>query len=501
MIGSPLYEIFSKLSLSERKELSKWVRSPIHNPSQDVVRLFDYLDKRAKINEQSLISTARAEATTREKAFAYIFWQNVAYDANKLRDIMSALLGCIEQFLIYKELENNPIEKKIKLCRALRKRGLENRFEKTVSNTYKALEEQPHRNAQYHWQAAQILFEQHEYEHQKDRTGPSPLKKASEELNNYFISESLRQACFMLAHSNVSKYQYEQPFLAPILAAIASDLTAIASDNIEHPPSVLAHYYAYRVASDATPDDIRIENFEQLKNYLFDSSKSAYFSEWDLQQLYITACNFCAKRQNGDDTTFTRHLFDLFQFGDDHDFLLENGSMQPSAFLYAVTAALKIGELAWAEAFISKRQKQLLPDKAEIVTRICQTALAFDSKDVQKAYKILGTLVLRNEDFYYNCHARVLRVCIEFELQKDYDVIDATLTNFSAYLYQHDEAGYARLNYQNFVRFAQQLNNLDPNDKTKTKHTALKMQIEETPQLARKKWLLEKINDLIVKKF
>ena len=134
MEDSPLWNIFSTLSAWERQEFKKFIDSPVYNESADVKTLFSILTNYIK-QIKTPSSVLKIESLTREELYKLVYGENTIYNSNKLSDIMSALITCIEEYFIYKELNNNLLEKEIKLCRALRKRGLNRRFEKTLEDS------------------------------------------------------------------------------------------------------------------------------------------------------------------------------------------------------------------------------------------------------------------------------------------------------------------------------------------------------------------------------
>jgi len=75
MNKSRLSEIFKSLDKREVKQLRKWVRSPFFNQREDVILLFDYLDKNRPLDKPNKLD--------RKYIFSKIF-PNEKYDEKKI---------------------------------------------------------------------------------------------------------------------------------------------------------------------------------------------------------------------------------------------------------------------------------------------------------------------------------------------------------------------------------------------------------------------------------
>ena len=64
MQKSVLVEIVRSFSKKEMRDIHKWLQSPAHKQRQDVIKLFDYLDKHFSDAEEML---------EKERAWKYVF--------------------------------------------------------------------------------------------------------------------------------------------------------------------------------------------------------------------------------------------------------------------------------------------------------------------------------------------------------------------------------------------------------------------------------------------
>jgi len=197
MQKSRLIELFKTLDKTEVKKLRKWVRSPFFNQREDVVSLFDYLDKNRPLEKN--------EHLDRHYIFSKIF-PNATYDEKKIGYAQSFLMTEIKEFLAYQEFTENEIRPQINLTRNLRKRGLNRHFESEWKMASELLEKQATRNSDYHFYNFQLQNEQYEFTNQQSRKQPKGLQEASNELTNFFIAQKLKQGCDKLSHQSLIRF-------------------------------------------------------------------------------------------------------------------------------------------------------------------------------------------------------------------------------------------------------------------------------------------------------
>ena len=109
-----LWEAFVTLEKPERRELSKFVRSPFFNTKPQVIGLFDYL----------LGCRERGDMPDSIVAFSAAFPTTKTYNNTQLRLATSDLLRLMEHFWIYAEKFADYERGKIRLASVYRKRNL-----------------------------------------------------------------------------------------------------------------------------------------------------------------------------------------------------------------------------------------------------------------------------------------------------------------------------------------------------------------------------------------
>ena len=84
-----------------------------------------------------------------------------------------------------------------------------------------------------------LLLDEYDYKRQQKRAGDLPVQELSDNLDNFYLAETLRQACAMKAHRAVyAQSSYQQPFSEVVLSHL--DL-----NTIDNTPSIAAYFYAF----------------------------------------------------------------------------------------------------------------------------------------------------------------------------------------------------------------------------------------------------------------
>ncbi|NJN34400.1 MAG: hypothetical protein HC817_09270 [Saprospiraceae bacterium] len=198
---------------------------------------------------------------SKEKAFTALF-PNKKYDDVLMRQMMSYLYKIIQKYLITEEVLSNEIESQMQLIHALRHRNSDKILEKQLSEAFKVLENQPFKSIRYHFYNYSLRKEEYENFSKKNRSAELHLQNLSDELDNYYSSERLKQASILYAHQTISKHNYTQLLLPSVIEKISDDKIAAV-------PAVLAYFHSYKALTE--PDNIK--HFLELKNTIIEKGE------------------------------------------------------------------------------------------------------------------------------------------------------------------------------------------------------------------------------------
>jgi hypothetical protein len=421
MHNSFLLNFFKYLDKKDLRELRKAVRSPFFNQREDVIRLFDCIDKYLGKPQITL---------SQEWVFQKVF-PNEPFNALALHHAASSLTQLIRRFLALAEFENTPPLYQLSLTKALRRRQAEKMYKYELKEAKLSLEKQPLRNAEFHLYQYMLLLDEYDYKKQQRREGELPLQELSDSLDDFYLTETLRQACAMKAHKAVlSQLTYNQPFSEAILRHL--DI-----DKIHNTPSIAAYFHAFQAQNDENTEG---EHFEKLKDMLF--NKKDFFNEEELKNLYTLAINYCIKQQNKGRTIFIKEALDLYEAGLTNEILLENGFISQYAYRNMVLLAMKAGEWKKAEQSLEKYKNKLPIPERDNFYKYNLAILNFRQGNADKAMLLLQETQL--EEPLYNLDARLLLARIYFD-KKENEALLSLITSSRIYLNRHESIGYQKI--------------------------------------------------------
>jgi hypothetical protein len=464
MQSSQLLELVKSLSKHDMRELRKVVRSPYFNQREDVIQLFDFIEKS--------LST-KAPDFSKEKVFKTLF-SNKKYDDVSMRQIMSYLLKIIEKYLITEGVFENNTTQQLHMINALKKRNSDKLVEKQLKDSLIEIENKEYKNAMYHYAKYQISVEEHDYRGKKKREADLSLQALSDELDYFYMSERLRIACLMYAHKTVSKHNYIQPLLDFTLEQVSSLKDA--------PPSVLAYYHTFKALTEPENE----LHFKELKIIIVE--KGHFFTENERRDLYVLATNYCIKRLNNGEKPYGKEALELYRARLDNNVLLENGILPAYSYKNILMLALKSEEFEWAEHFLYDF-KQYLPEKErENIFNYNLAIFYFRTGKYPDAMMLLQKVNLN--DVLYNLDARRLLARIYYETHED-NALHSLIESSKVYLHRQKDIGYHHDMYANYFRFLEKMMKIDL--KKAESRKILRGEVEGTQLLAEREWLMERL--------
>jgi hypothetical protein len=473
MNGSTLIQLFKSLDKADRRQLRKFVSSPFFNQREDVVKLFEYIDKNIEAGAPKLM---------KEKAYTAVYPKE-KFDVDKFYYPMSFLTQIILKYLAINELEKQTPQYNRLLNQALKHRGAEKIYEKTLSDARTQLENQPLRNATYHHNSFLIRFEEFDTRQRLHRDDDFELQDMVNDFHFYCIAEVLRLGYGLLSHKSVSKKEYHQPLLDTVIK--------IAENHLDI-PAIATQYYAFQTLDEAGKRNRSIEinteggYFSRLKKELTENNH--FFSQSETRDLLTVAINYAIVRQNRGELSYIREALDLYAWGIDNKALLDNGILSPYTFKNASMLALKIRDYDWAENFL-KDYKVYLPEKErENLYKYNMAIFHFRKEDYAKAMDLLQEVNLK--ETLFNLDARRLLARIYYD-SKEFDALTSHIESSKVYLFRQKDIGYQKEAYTNFFRIIEKMLKVD----LKQAHVrqSIKEEVEQSKILAEKDWILSKL--------
>ena len=457
-----LWETLQTLSMRDLRDLDKCVRSPAFNQREHVVRLWDFL--RSQLASQ--------EPPALEKCFPAAFPETGRYDVAALRNSMTLLLRVVEEFLILRAHREDPILYSIRLANIWRQTGLRRQSARTLKWLDEAQAGSLWRNAEYHLHQWQIEEERYHFMAAEQRMERLNFPALSHNLDMFYLTEKLRQACFAISQTAITGQQQDMGLLPEILEILKKG-------KYNEEPLVRIYYHCYQALT------------LQQEEYDFQAFKTLFLEHTTLfppeerRQLFLLATNYCIRRLNSGEKQYIGEALRFYKAGLTDGVILVNGLMTRFTYGNIVTMAIGENELDWAEQFMLTYRDKLEAQHQNATFSFHLARLEYERGRFDKALPLLQNA--EYSDLLINLMAKTLALKIYYE-QDEYDLLHAHLDAMRNFITRHKELGYHRENYRNTLRFLRKLLQLRPSDQKGRE--VLQQKIVQTKAVAEKNWLL-----------
>lgn len=473
MTESFLLYTLRRLSARDMKSLCRFARSEVFNRRVEVTNLCEYIS--ARLSEgPATPGESLSRALSQERLFAAAFPKK-KYDNRALRHTMSYLLDLVRRYLAIEEMESTGADYNYYLCRALRRRNLDELLDYEWKQAEKQLKSGPGRDARWHFDQYDLHLEKLEALAPRGRSASLDLQPIQQHLTVFYLSEMLRHACSALTHQAIGAQHHDTDFLDELLQLVDN------GDWLKEHPAVALYYFLYRALREPGQPAF----FEAWKAVL--AAHAGKFASSELRDIHLLGINYCIRRMNSGQKEFIREAFELYRSGLAQNLLTENGWISGFTYKNVIRIGTALGEHDWVSLFFEQYKNSLHPRERESLYRYNLAFLHFRKQDFAQAMPLLQQLEL--EDRLNLLDARRMLLRSYYELG-EFKALDSLLTSFAAYLRRQKDLGYHRDLNLNLVRFTRRLLETRRSDRQAMKKLA--EEVEGTEQIAEKAWLLEK---------
>lgn len=470
MPTSVLTELVGSLSAWEKRHFRVWLESPCYNRRLETIRLFNFYTDDGNRRPSADLALA-AEV---------VFGKNDPALLPKLRHELTLLTRLLRRFLLMQELEASPAQRELLLLKALRKRGMEKNFQAVSRETEKLLQPSNRRSYHRHLDQFHLRLEQYAREEQSTRGAEVPWDDLRADLDAWYAGQLLHLACSAQAQRNVSRKEQQQAAL-PI--SIDGLLDQLQNKPHLNRPEVTLYYLGHRML--AHPEEKEyIEQFQTLLEQQID-----VVSPEEGRDLFMLAINHGIRRINAGDPAAILHTRGFYLLGLQKKLLHDNrGYITKYTYNNALMTFVALSEWENALSFLNQYRQDLPPDERENVYCYNLAVYHFRRGQYDPALELLRDVGFT--DPMYNLESRKMLLIMYYE-QQFFSALESVLDNLLTWLRRHAEIGYHRNMYRNLAVFTRKLIRLAPSDAEG--RTRLRVKILNTPQVAERRWLLEKI--------
>ncbi len=493
--GSKVFILLCQFDKKELKDFGLWLRSPIHNKSEKVIKLYEFIkkyrDNCSEINERVLLrdvgiisSASKRQATSMK-------------DIKVLRQVMHLLRIQADDFLAWRSLQQDDVEKKYRIIDTLLKKKTYSLIPPTLNKAKTRLESCAIRDVEYRKNVFRLTEMEFYLEILQNNHNTQKAQQAVDSLRQSFISELLKYYCSLTNLERVNKAQYKYPLLEHIIQHLEKH------DTDRSIPVIYVYYTSLRLTQYENPEDYYV-----LKNYLFEHS--SIFGITDIRQFFNMLTNYCYRKIKHGDDEFMRERFEVFKKGIELKCWITETYLSEHQFIHIVKTALFFGELDWLDIFFQEHKDLLNPNVKDVFVNYYHALLKFELKEYGEAEDYLSK-INTDPDFVYYMQYKILRIKVYYDKNgvtsiTDYNLINNDLEAIRQYVLTDNNQKMSetvRQQYRNFANFSKRI--LKRKEKfiyhrtalTQSNLQALQKDLADLKPLIERTWLEEKVTELM----
>lgn len=483
MENTSVISVLKTFSKEEIKEFDKFIISPYFNNQPSLTRFYEELKKYHPAFEEKKIE--------RKKIFLAIYPGKV-YSDDTVRRLTSDLKKLMDQYMYVKVQESNPVEARFLRSFEFSRRGLLKEAEKELEQIIKTIGETGPISAQYiknrldyedrYVQINLAKNKQSEISHNFKSEVEFLIYHFILRLSYYIHNIRVNQVIF-----NVKEGAFVNEFISSINLEKIDKLMTIGDYTGEIRKAM--RIYVLFILNYVYEDNESY--FTELKEALPEAIK--FFQDFEKYNVYQIVEAICWQKMTSiNRERYRRELFEINKMRLDAGVYLPDGrSMRLMLYRQILTNALQLGEVNWAEEFVTKYSEKLPDPIRENMTKYANAHLLFERADFEASLAMLNKVDFDIFTLKFDIRNLTMRIYIELNYIEEALSLMDTYKHFVAK--NKGVSEYYRNITENFLKYCKNIIDLRTG---KAKQTAEEMrrEIEADNSVNFKSWLIGKLS-------
>ncbi len=476
MKNSKLIVFLKTLSSTEMREWGKYIEANSTKNVESTMLFFEYLQKQYPKFE---------EAKIEKELIAEKLYPEEKNGVKKIDNLIYKFWSILENYLVMKEIENQPRQKELFLLDALKYRKLDKYFFKKADELEKEWTENIKDGAENYLNLYKLKMGKLTHSNFKEKKNVDELRKAERDLEKHYLSSRF----IMNAGTVITKEQIIDKQVVRRIIDIDKLIELV--DQKEICKDGFLKYY-YEVYEESVKEKFEIKKLKSkiitYKNYYQSLSNS---EKIDVSNILLICL---LKHYNNGNLEALNEIHELNKFMAEKKILIgKNYTIEIPNFHSIVNIACAVGKTEWAISFVDNYKKYLKTEYKEDVVSIAKSSIYMREKKYEKVLQNLAQV-----KFQYitdQLISRTLLLISYFELD-NYEVMFINKTkSFRLFLLRNKEiSDKSRKSFNNFIKYINKLYDIKyKNGSHKIK--LIKKEIEKENEIVYKSWLFEKINE------
>jgi hypothetical protein len=479
-----LVELLSKLSSKQMRELSDFVKSPFFNKNESVEKLFEYLR----------VAHPEFKPLKIEKELVYKkLFSPAEYNDSFMRMLIFKLTELSERYLAYSEMTQKPADEYIYLAGNLLELGLDKNAQRVINQTEKELEQIRIKEGKYFLKKFELEKLKHIIYSRtykattvKDKPDESLLEE-SNYLTEFFLINILQRYRYLLNKGQTVNSHYELDFLPHILKFLENE-------GKHYLKNITVSLLYRQVKLQLDPSDEK--KFYEIKKEL--CNDATLIDDEDRRDGATILVNLCIEKGYKGKDEFYKLVLEIDEYLVSRNLYnrVKGGYFDSEMFMNIVTIALRLGRVEWTKEFIDSNYKKLAPDIMENIRNFTYARLYFKTRELDKALHYISKVTYT--DLHMKINARITSITIHYELGNIEEVL-MQIENFRKYI-QNDKllsTGHRKIS-SNFIKYAGSI--CKARYSPRVNLAELKKNIEDCEMVNNRKWLVDKVSELMQRK-
>lgn len=420
----------------------KYVNSPFFNTHDDIISLVEYLHKQHPNFDE--------KACNREVIFKKVFPKK-PFDIKKLKHLFSFTIALAEDYLIVNKFKDREYLGKILLLDALSKKDLEPRYQRHLKKMQKSVEDVEAKDQDFFYQQYLLakMVNTHHYS-QTNRNIDTMLGSVDQNLDIFYLSEKLRNACNIASREITFKSTIQYPLIKDLLHYVEQNMS-----YFEDHPLVSIYFSIYQILTEKEDKAFFINLIQQL------NEKAAFISMEEQSAMYGFCVSYCVKQINRGHGDYLQLIFDLYKSMLQKDLLLEEGILAEWRYKNLVTVGCRLKDFAWTENFIHEFKPKLNKKVRENAFNYNLAYFYYAVNKMDDALEILNSVKFTDMVYILDSRGLILRIYFD---QDEEETMTYQLESFQSYLKRNKSISESvRKRYSNLLRYLRKLSRLRSN--------------------------------------
>ncbi len=497
MFTHNIFDLLKRFSGKELLRLENFLRSPYHNKSKKILLLFNELKKFYPDFTSKKLS---------KEWLALKINPGLKFNESTLRDLLSGLLSCLEEFLIIEELNKNQPDKLILLLKSYIEKNQAILFQKNFKKASDLLENEGHDSVYYYNNSLlNVCNLNYNIIHK-------PQNTAKMLLNNQYIRNSYIVNIFIHYITEListylkiiiseSKFKLERKVNIALTLINKTDLKNIKelfrNDKNNY---FIIELYSNMFSAFQNLNDLN--HFQKYKASFFKSMKS--LSSDEISYHYSMLISFCilSNSVSGGKNNYDKELLIIYESFLKGKFFSDNktGWIDENLYRNILLLALRLRKFKWTFSFITTYSKYLHPGKRGNLLKLSYGEYYFYIGSNNKSKLTLNKSFcylreIKEESFILKYEIKNLYLMLYYELHHDDSVI-FQINNYRKFLMRNKlVTGERKEKINKFLNAFEKLVYVRAGNKP-VKSSDLIINLENLKGVSHKDWLLEKYEEI-----